>query len=118
MAKARKLDRISYDEMLELASLGAKVLHSRSVTCPVGSIDRVALAWVRDAPGVTAPDFELKSAPDPVASLFILVDTSASRALVHDAQVGLLSRLIEGLVQGGDVDASVVSRLLKDRLKD
>lgn len=28
---ARKLDRISYDEMLELASLGAKVLYSRSV---------------------------------------------------------------------------------------
>jgi aspartate kinase len=28
---ARKLDRISYDEMLELASLGSKVLHSRSV---------------------------------------------------------------------------------------
>lgn len=28
---ARKLERISYDEMLELASLGAKVLHSRSV---------------------------------------------------------------------------------------
>ena len=29
--KARKLDRISYDEMLELASLGAKVLQNRSV---------------------------------------------------------------------------------------
>lgn len=29
--KARKLDKITYDEMLELASLGAKVLHSRSV---------------------------------------------------------------------------------------
>jgi aspartate kinase len=29
--KARKLDRISYDEMLELASLGAKVLQIRSV---------------------------------------------------------------------------------------
>lgn len=28
---ARKLDKISYDEMLELASLGSKVLHSRSV---------------------------------------------------------------------------------------
>ena len=28
---AKKLDRISYDEMLELASLGAKVLQSRSV---------------------------------------------------------------------------------------
>lgn len=29
--KARKLDKISYDEMLELASLGAKVLQHRSV---------------------------------------------------------------------------------------
>lgn len=28
---AKKLDEISYDEMLELASLGAKVLHNRSV---------------------------------------------------------------------------------------
>ena len=30
-SKARKLDRISYDEMLEMASLGAKVLQIRSV---------------------------------------------------------------------------------------
>ncbi len=30
-SKARKLDRISYEEMLELASLGAKVLQTRSV---------------------------------------------------------------------------------------
>jgi aspartate kinase len=29
--RARKLDFITYDEMLEMASLGAKVLHSRSV---------------------------------------------------------------------------------------
>lgn len=29
--KARKLDAITYDEMLELASLGAQVLHNRSV---------------------------------------------------------------------------------------
>jgi aspartate kinase len=29
--EARKVDRISYDEMLELASLGAGVMHSRSV---------------------------------------------------------------------------------------
>lgn len=29
--KAKKLDKVSYDEMLELASLGAKVLQSRSV---------------------------------------------------------------------------------------
>lgn len=29
--EARKMDKISYDEMLEMASLGAKVLHGRSV---------------------------------------------------------------------------------------
>jgi aspartate kinase len=31
VSEARKLDRISYEEMLELASLGAKVLHSRCI---------------------------------------------------------------------------------------
>lgn len=31
VAKARKLDRITYEEMLEMASLGAKVLQTRSV---------------------------------------------------------------------------------------
>ncbi len=31
VAKARKLDKIAYEEMLELASLGAKVLQTRSV---------------------------------------------------------------------------------------
>ena len=31
VSEARKLDRISYDEMLEMASLGAKVLQTRSV---------------------------------------------------------------------------------------
>jgi len=31
MSKARKLDRIAFEEMLELASLGAKVLQTRSV---------------------------------------------------------------------------------------
>jgi len=29
--EARKIERISYDEMLELASLGAKVMHSRAI---------------------------------------------------------------------------------------
>ncbi len=41
-AKARRLAQISYEEMLEMASLGAKVLHTRSVEwrwltmCPSG----------------------------------------------------------------------------------
>ena len=31
VSKAKRIDKISYDEMLEMASLGAKVLHGRSV---------------------------------------------------------------------------------------
>src|SRR5207247_6113636 len=31
VAEARKMDAISYDEMLELASMGAGVMHSRSI---------------------------------------------------------------------------------------
>jgi len=31
LAEARKMDRVSHDEMLELASLGAGVMHSRSI---------------------------------------------------------------------------------------
>ncbi len=31
VSNARKLDKVSYDEMLEMASLGAKVLHNRAV---------------------------------------------------------------------------------------
>ena len=36
--KARRLDRISYEEMLEMASLGAKVLQIRSVELAQGNI--------------------------------------------------------------------------------
>ncbi len=37
VAKARKLDMITYEEMLELASQGAKVLHTRSVALAMNS---------------------------------------------------------------------------------
>ncbi|MCL2618037.1 MAG: aspartate kinase [Defluviitaleaceae bacterium] len=50
--KARKLDEISYDEMLELASLGAKVLHSRSVELAKKySVNLVVRSSLTDAPG-------------------------------------------------------------------
>ena len=37
------------------------------------------------------------STPDPMPSLLLLVDTSASRALGFDAQLGLVQKLIERL---------------------
>jgi aspartate kinase len=50
--RARKLDRISYEEMLELASLGAKVLQTRSVELAMRHRVRVnVLSSFEDGPG-------------------------------------------------------------------
>ncbi|MGI4811494.1 MAG: aspartate kinase, partial [Janthinobacterium lividum] len=52
VARARKLDRISYEEMLELASVGAKVLQTRSVELAMKQRVRVqVLSSFEDRPG-------------------------------------------------------------------
>ncbi|MCC6007857.1 MAG: aspartate kinase [Rhodobacteraceae bacterium] len=57
--KARKLDRISYEEMLELASLGAKVLQTRSVELAMRYRVRLqVLSSFGDAPGTLVCDEE------------------------------------------------------------
>lgn len=61
--KAKKLDKISYDEMLELASLGAKVLQSRSVEFGMNyNVDIMVLSSIEDKPGtlVTKEDNEME----------------------------------------------------------
>ncbi len=57
-SKARRLARISYEEMLEMASLGAKVLHTRSVEMAMahGVAVRVLSSFVSRAPApIKAP---------------------------------------------------------------
>ncbi len=59
VAKARKLDRITYEEMLELASQGAKVLQTRSVEIAMKHGVRVqVLSSFEDAPGTLVVDEE------------------------------------------------------------
>ena len=49
---AKKLDSISYDEMLELATLGAQVLHNRSVEMAKRyNVDLEVLSSLEDKPG-------------------------------------------------------------------
>lgn len=56
-SKARKLDRISYEEMLEMASLGAKVLQTRSVELAMKHRVRVqVLSSFEDKPGTLVVD--------------------------------------------------------------
>ncbi|MEL7153750.1 MAG: aspartate kinase, partial [Pseudomonadota bacterium] len=57
--KARKLDRISYEEMLELASLGAKVLQTRSVELAMNyKVPLQVLSSFEDLPGTLVCDEE------------------------------------------------------------
>ncbi len=57
VAKARKLGKITYEEMLELASVGAKVLQTRSVELAMKERVRVqVLSSFSDAPGTMVVD--------------------------------------------------------------
>ena len=52
---AKKMDRISYEEMLEMASLGAKVLQTRSVELAMAHHVRLQVRSSFDAPDATQP---------------------------------------------------------------
>ncbi len=59
VAKARKLDKITYEEMLEMASLGAKVLQIRSVEMAMKHRVRLqVLSSFEDKPGTMVVDEE------------------------------------------------------------
>ena len=59
VAKARKLDKITYEEMLEFASQGAKVLQTRSVEMAMNHRVRVqVLSSFTDVPGTLVVDEE------------------------------------------------------------
>ena len=54
---AKKLDEITYDEMLDLASLGAQVLHNRSVgMAKKYGVELVVRSSLTDAPGIVVKE--------------------------------------------------------------
>ncbi|MDD9878532.1 MAG: aspartate kinase [Magnetovibrio sp.] len=57
VSQARKLDRVTYEEMLEMASLGAKVLQTRAVEMAMKHGQRVqVLSSFEDVPGTLVVD--------------------------------------------------------------
>lgn len=61
VANAKKIDIISHEEMLELASLGAKVLQSRSVELGMNfDVDIMVLSSLEDLPGTLVTSKEAK----------------------------------------------------------
>lgn len=77
---ARKLDEITYDEMLELATLGAKVLHNRSVEMAKKyGVQLVVCSSLNNAPGTI-----VKEEADVESMLIsgVAVDKNAARIAV------------------------------------
>ncbi len=102
--KARKLDRISYEEMLELASLGSKVLQIRSVEFAMKY--RVPL-WVKssftDDPGTLVCE-EDESMEDVLVS-GIALTRDESRFVVRNVpdKPGIAAKVFGTLAQSGIV---------------
>jgi len=99
VSKARKLDRVSYEEMLEMASLGAKVLQTRSVE----------LAMVYKVPLQVRSSFE-----PPDAANQNRPDGSGPGTLVCDEDSIVEQHVVSGIAYTKD-EAKVSIRRVKDK---
>jgi aspartate kinase len=95
---AQKLDRISYEEMLEQASLGAKVLHLRSVE----------LAMVYKVPLQVRSSFEAPDAPNQNKP-----DGTGPGTIVCDEEEIVEQHVVSGIAYSRD-EAKVSIRHVKD----
>jgi aspartate kinase len=96
---ARKLDRISYEEMLEQASLGAKVLQTRSVE----------LAMVYKVPLQVRSSFEAPDSPNQNKP-----DGTGPGTLVCDEERIVEQHVVSGVAYSRD-EAKVAIRHVKDQ---
>ncbi len=97
--KARRIEKISYEEMLELASLGAKVLQTRSVE----------LAMVHKVPLRVRSSFD-----DPASPLQVKEDGSGPGTLVCDEDEIMEQQIVTGVAYSRD-EAQVAVRRVKDK---
>jgi aspartate kinase len=117
--KARKLERISYDEMLELASLGAKVLQIRSVEfakryrVPVhvrSSFDESEGTWV----------IEEDSSMEDVSVAGVAADQNEAKLTVRGVpdQPGVAARLFGAVAAAGIVVDMIIQNASADGTTD
>jgi aspartate kinase len=97
--KARRIERISYEEMLELASLGAKVLQTRSVE----------LAMVHRVPLRVRSSFD-----DPDSPFQVTEDGRGPGTLVCEEDETMEQQVVSGIAYSRD-EAQVAIRRVKDK---
>ncbi len=113
--KARKIDKISYDEMLEMASLGAKVLQTRSVELAKKyNVPVRVLSSFADVPG-TLVTKEDKSMEKVVVSGVAYDKNQAKITLTNVADKPGIAAKLFGKVSGANV---VVDMIIQNSSKD
>jgi aspartate kinase len=113
--EARKLDRISYEEMLELASLGAKVLQTRSVEFAMKyDVPVVVRSSFNDHPGtlVTKEDEEMEK----VVVSGVAYDKNQAKITVMAVpdKPGIAAKLFKGIADANIVVDMIVQNVSSD----
>lgn len=113
--EARKLDKISYEEMLELASLGAKVLQTRSVEFGMKhGVPVVVRSSFNDNPGtlVTKEDKDMEE----VAVSGVAYDKNQAKITIMGVpdRPGIAAKLFKGIADAGIVVDIIVQNMSSD----
>jgi aspartate kinase len=113
--EARKLGKISYEEMLEMASLGAKVLQTRSVEFAMKyGVPVVVRSSFNDNPGtlVTKEDKDMEE----VVVSGIAYDKNQAKVTVMGVpdRPGIAARLFKGIAGAGIVVDMIVQNVSSD----
>ncbi len=108
IAKARKLDRITYEEMLEMASLGAKVLQTRAVEIAMRHrVTLRVLSSFTDGSGTTLVDEDEIVEQDIVSSIAYSRD-EAKITLAHIADSPGIAASIFGPLADAGVNVDMI----------
>ncbi len=114
-AKARKLDKIAYEEMLEMASLGAKVLQTRSVELAMNHGVRVqVLSSFEDLPGTIVCDEDEIVEQQLVSGIAYSRDEAKITLLKVPDRPGIAASIFSPLADGGINVDMIVQNVSED----
>lgn len=119
VADARKLSRISYEEMLELASLGAVVMQPRAVECAMlNNVDVEVCCSFNANPGTMIT--EVKNMEKQRIVSGIAHDTNVARIAIFDVpdRPGIASTLFKVLANHGINVDMVIQSAMRDGRND
>jgi len=123
--KARKMKNVSYEEMLELASLGAKVLQVRSVEMamrfrmPIQVLSTFANEIGSDLPGTLVAEGNEKMEENPVTGIAHTKDEAQITLIGIEDKPGIAAKIFVPLARAGiNVDMIVQTASRGDNITD